>query len=66
VPGERDVPERRRALRDEAGRLAADLSRAILEARAVNLPIEPGVPQARDALARWARLLAELIPAPPR
>jgi hypothetical protein len=60
-----DVAARRRALRDEAGRLAADLGGAVVEAEAINLPVEPGVRQARDALARWAALLADLLPPPP-
>jgi hypothetical protein len=47
------------------GRLAADLGRAVVEAEAVNLPVEPGVRDARDALARWAALLGQLLPPPP-
>jgi hypothetical protein len=61
----RDVPGRRRALRDDIGRLAAELGRAIVEAETLNLPVEPGVRPARDALARWAALLGELLPPPP-
>jgi hypothetical protein len=60
-----DLPARRRALRDDVGRLAADLGRAVVEAEAVNLPVEPGVRDARDALARWAALLGQLLPPPP-
>ena len=56
-----DLPVRRRALRDQVGRLAADLGRAVREAEAVNLPVEPGVRAARDALVRWAVLLEELL-----
>lgn len=62
---DRDVAARRRALRDEVGRLAADLYRAVVEAEAVNLPVEPGIRPARDALGRWAILLGELLPPPP-
>jgi len=28
----------------------------------VNLPVEPGVREGRDALVRWAVLLEELLP----
>jgi hypothetical protein len=31
-------------------------------AEAVNLPVEPGVRDGRDALIRWAVLLEEVIP----
>jgi hypothetical protein len=58
---EEDVPARRRALRDEVTRLATDLGRAIREARSVNLPLAPGVPEAREALVRWANLLGQLL-----
>jgi hypothetical protein len=61
TPASGDVSARRRALRDEAGRLAADLGQAVTEAEAVNLPVEPGVREARDALDRWAALLGELL-----
>ena len=61
----RDVPARRRALRDEAGRLAAEGGRAVGEARLLGLPIEPGVVESRDALASWAVLLAQLLLPPP-
>jgi len=32
------------------------------EARDLNLPVEPGVRQGRDALVRWAVLLEERLP----
>jgi hypothetical protein len=54
----------RRALRDDVGRLAAEVGRAVGEARLLGLPIEPGVREARDALARWAGLLGGLLPPP--
>jgi hypothetical protein len=57
-----DVSARRRALRDDVTRLAAEVGRAIVEAQAVNLPVEPGVREGRDALVRWAVLLEELLP----
>jgi hypothetical protein len=34
----------------------------IHEAHDVNLPVEPGVRDGRDALVRWAVLLNEVIP----
>ena len=49
---ERDVPVRRRALRDDVGRRAAEVGRAVGEARLLGLPVEPGVRQSRDALVR--------------
>jgi hypothetical protein len=64
-PPSGDVAARRRALRDTAGRLATEAGQAIVEAETVNLPVEPGVREARDALTRWAVLLAELLPPPP-
>jgi hypothetical protein len=57
-----DVPARRQALLDQVGQLAADLGRAVHEARALNLPVEPGVRESQDALARWAALLGQVIP----
>jgi hypothetical protein len=60
-----DVPARRQALVDDVARLAWDLGRAVREAQDLNLPVEPGVREARDALARWAVLLGQVIP-PPR
>lgn len=62
--GERDVAARRRALLDDVTRLAWDLGRAVHEARALNLPVEPGVREQHDALARWALLLGQVIPPP--
>jgi hypothetical protein len=60
--GGQDAPARRRALVDDVTRLAWDLGRAVREARALNLPVEPGVSDARSALARWAVLLDQVIP----
>jgi len=62
---EGDVPGRRRALRDDVTRLAADVGRAVVEAEAVGLPVEPGVRRGCDALTRWAALLGQLLPPPP-
>ena len=41
---------------------AATVSELIHEARDVNLPVEPGVRDGRDALVRWAVMLDEVIP----
>ena len=41
---------------------AREVSRLVHEARDLNLPVEPGVRQGRDALVRWAVLLEELLP----
>jgi hypothetical protein len=41
---------------------AAEVSRLIHEAYDLNLPVEPGVRDGRDALVRWAVLLEEVIP----
>jgi hypothetical protein len=41
---------------------AAEVSRLVHEARDLNLPVEPGVRQGRDALVRWAVLLNDVIP----
>ena len=41
---------------------ASEVSRLVHEARDLNLPVEPGVREGRDALVRWAVLLEELLP----
>jgi hypothetical protein len=60
-----DLTARRRALRDQVTIMAWDLGRAVREARTLNLPVEPGVREGRDALTHWAALLGELLPPPP-
>jgi hypothetical protein len=59
---DQDVPTRRTALVEEVTRLAWDLGRAVGEARALNLPVEPGVREGREALSRWVALLGQVIP----
>jgi hypothetical protein len=59
---DQDVPARRRELVEEVTRLAWDPGRAVGEARELNLPVEPGVREGREALARWAVLLGQVIP----
>jgi hypothetical protein len=56
--------ERRQALVAEVARLAQGVGAAVREARAVNLPVEPGVREGREALARRAVLLREVVPPP--
>jgi hypothetical protein len=61
---DRPEAERRQALVVEVGRLAWDLGRAVREAHALNLPVEPGVREGREAVTRWAVLLGEVVPPP--
>ena len=56
------TPARRSRLLLDATQAAAEVSRLVHEARDVNLPVEPGVREGRDALVRWAVLLEELLP----
>jgi len=56
------IPARRAALVLDVTRAASEVSRLIHEARDLNLPVEPGVREGRDALVRWAMLLEELLP----
>ena len=62
MPDPNDIPRRRRVLVLDVTQAAAKVSELIHEARAVNMPIEPGVRERRDSLVRWAVLLEELIP----
>jgi hypothetical protein len=63
---DRPEAERRQALVVEVGRLARGVGAAMREARALYLPVEPGVDEAREALVRWAALLQHVIPPPER
>ena len=56
------TPARRSRLLLDVTQAAAEVSRLVHEARDVNLPVEPGVREGRDALVRWAVLLEELLP----
>ena len=53
---------RRHALLLDVTQAAGEVSRLVHEARDLNLPVEPGVREGRDALVRWAVLLGELLP----
>jgi hypothetical protein len=57
-----DIPRRRRVLLLDITQAAAEVSRLIHEARDINLPVEPGVRDGRNALVRWAVLLEEVLP----
>ena len=57
-----DPTAARRLLRGQVADLATGVGLAIRAARSLNLPVEPGVREGRDALVRWAVLLEELIP----
>jgi hypothetical protein len=62
MPDPDDIPRRRRALVLDVTQAASEVSRLIHEARDLNLPVEPGVRDGRDALVRWAVLLEEVLP----
>jgi hypothetical protein len=57
-----DTTRRRHALLVDVTQAAAEVSRLVREAYDLNLPVEPGVRDGRDALVRWAVLLEEVIP----
>jgi hypothetical protein len=57
-----DISRRRSRLLLDVTQAATDVSRLVHEARDLNLPVEPGVREGRDALVRWAVLLEEVIP----
>jgi hypothetical protein len=56
------IPARRHALLVDVTQAASEVSRLIHEARDLNLPVEPGVREGRNALVRWAVLLQEVLP----
>jgi hypothetical protein len=62
MPDHDDISRRRRALLLDVTQAAAEVSRLIHEARDLNLPVEPGVRDGRNALVRWAALLEAVIP----
>ncbi len=57
-----DVTRRRHVPLADVTQAASEVSRLVHEARDLNLPVEAGVREGRDALIRWAVLLNELIP----
>jgi hypothetical protein len=52
----------RRLLVAQVRDLATGVGLAIRTARALNLLVEPGVPEGRDKLILWAHLLEEVTP----
>jgi hypothetical protein len=59
---ENEIIRRRSALLLDVTQAASEVSRLVHEARDLNLPVEPGVRDGRDALVRWAVLLEGVIP----
>jgi hypothetical protein len=57
-----DTTRRRHALLVDVTQAASEVSRLVHEARDLNLPVEVGVREGRDALVRWAVLLEAVIP----
>jgi hypothetical protein len=57
-----DTIRRRHVLLIDITQAAGEVSRLVHEARDINLPVEPGVREGRDALVRWAVLLGEVLP----
>jgi hypothetical protein len=57
-----EIIRRRSALLLDVTQAASEVSRLVHEARDLNLPVEPGVREGRDALVRWAVLLEDVIP----
>jgi len=59
---EDNTSARRRALLLDVTQAAGEVSRLVHEAYDLNLPVEPGVRDGRNALVRWAVLLEDVIP----
>ena len=59
---EENGARRRHVLLVDVTQTASEVSRLVHEARDLNLPVEPGVREGRDALVRWAVLLEEVMP----
>jgi hypothetical protein len=57
-----DLAAVRRLLHAQVGDLASGVGLAIRTARRLNLPLEPGVSEGREALVRWAELLQDVTP----
>ena len=62
MPDHDDIPRRRRLLVLNVTQAATEASRLIHQARDLNLAVEPGVRDGRNALVRWAVLLQEVLP----
>jgi hypothetical protein len=59
---ENEIIRRRSRLLLDVTTAASEVSRLVQEAHDLNLPVEPGVRDGRNALVRWAVLLEEVIP----
>jgi hypothetical protein len=57
-----DTTLRRHVLLVDVTQAASEVSRLVHEARDLNLPVEPGVREGREALVRWAQLLQDVTP----
>ena len=57
-----DPTAARRLLVAQVRDLATGVGLAIRTARALHLPVEPGVAAGRDALILWAHLLDDVVP----
>jgi hypothetical protein len=62
MPDPDDIARRRRVLVLDVTLAAAEVSRLVHEAYDLNLPVEAGVRDGRNALVRWAVLLEEVLP----
>ena len=62
MPDPNDIPRRRRVLILDVTQAASEVSRLVHEAHDLNLPVEPGVRDGRNALVRWAVFLEEVLP----
>ena len=62
MPPPGDISHRRPVLVLDATQAAVEPSRLVHEAPDLNLPVEPGVGDGRNALVRWAVLLEEVLP----
>jgi|SoiMethySBSTD1v2_1073268.scaffolds.fasta_scaffold1190283_1 hypothetical protein len=58
-------PIARRLLVAQVRDLATGVGLAVRTARALNLPVEPGVSEARDKLILWAHPLDDVVPSWP-
>jgi hypothetical protein len=57
-----DPTAARRLLVAQVRDLATGVGLAIRTARALHLPVEPGVAEGRDKLILWAHLLEDVVP----
>jgi hypothetical protein len=65
MPDPNDISRRRSRLLLDVTQAASEVSRLVHEARDLNMPVEPGVRDGRDALVRWAILIQDVLPKSP-